>query len=168
MISTLWWNTASAAPEMIPAEVFERARASAATAGGEPETASLALKDGASFSFAEHRGKPVLLSFWASWCGPCRAELPALDTWSASHPDVTVVAVNVDRQRAPAERFLQTVKFDLPIGFDPDAQQLGKYGVTSMPTMLLFDGAGRLAWQHVGYSTEKGFTELDAALGGVK
>jgi thiol-disulfide isomerase/thioredoxin len=161
-----WWCAALAAPEMIPAEVFEAAKS--APVGATAETASLPLRDGTTFSFVEHRGRPVLLTFWASWCGPCRAELPALATWSKAHTDVAVVAVNVDRQRPPADRFLQSVKFDLPIGYDPDAQQLGKYGVQSMPTMFLFDRSGALAWQHVGYSTEKGFTELDAALAGLK
>jgi thiol-disulfide isomerase/thioredoxin len=161
-----WWCVvAQAAPEMIPLEVYEAARDAPAAPG---ETATLPLRDGSSFSFAEHRGKPILLTFWASWCGPCRAELPALSTWAAAHPQVEVLAVNVDRQRPPAEKFLQAVKFDLPIAYDPDSQQLGRYGVTSMPTMFLFDRKGGLAWQHVGYSAEKGFTELDAALAGVQ
>ena len=76
-----------------------------------------------------------------------------------------VVAVNVDRERPPAEKFLSRVRFDLPVAFDPDAVQLGRYGVISMPTMFLFDGSGNLAWQHTGYSKERGFTELDKALG---
>lgn len=156
---------ALAAPEMIPVEVFEAAK----NAPAAPTTdVVLPLRDGGTFSFAAHRGHPVLLTFWASWCGPCRAELPALSAWAKGHPDVTVLAVNVDRQRPPAERFLAGVAFDLPIAFDPDAQQLGTYGVTSMPTMFLYDRSGALAWQHVGYSAEKGLAELDAALGALR
>ena len=155
-------SLAVAAPEMIPLDIFE---AKSQVAPQEGATAiEIPFRDGGALKLAEEAGHPVLLTFWASWCGPCRAELPALDKWSADHPDVNVVAVNVDRERAPAERFLAAVHFDLPVGFDPDAKQLGRYGVVSMPTMFLFDGNGGLAWQHTGYSTQRGFTELDAAL----
>lgn len=150
---------ALAAPEMIPEDVFDAKNQVA------PDTEiEIELRDGGSFALDDERGHPVLLTFWASWCGPCRAELPALATWSVDHPDVKVVAVNVDREKAPAERFLEAVHFELPVGFDPDAKQLGRYGAISMPTMFLFDQRGELAWQHVGYSRERGFTELDAAL----
>jgi hypothetical protein len=79
-----------------------------------------------------------------------------------------VLAVNVDRSSAEAEGFLRKVSFDLPVAYDPDAKQLGQYGVISMPTMLLFDSKGALAWRHTGYGEEKGLSELDAAVGGVK
>lgn len=154
----------NAAPEMIPIEVFEAAR-QAAPSGAPIE---LALRDGGTFRLADQQGSPVILAFWASWCAPCRVELPALSAWSKSHPEVKVVAVNVDRGRPPADRFLASVHFDLPVAFDPDAKHLGQYGVSSMPTMFLFDGRGRMAWQHTGYSRETGFAELDAALAGLR
>jgi len=156
---------AHAAPEMIPLEVFQAAQNPPAPKG--PADLELPLRGGDRFSLAAHRGHPVLLTFWASWCGPCRAELPALTQWATTHPDVTVVSVNVDRSQAPAERFLQSVQFSLPVAFDPDAKELGQYGVTSMPTMFLFDRSGAMAWQHSGYSQERGFSELEAAIAGV-
>lgn len=163
----MWWvAVAAAAPEMIPVEVFEAAKAVAT--GADASDVVLPTKEGGTFRMADHLGAPVLLAFWASWCGPCRAELPALATWATKHPEVHVVAVNVDRQRPPADRFLQSVRFDLPVAYDPDAAQLGRFGVTSMPTMFLFDRSGAFAWSHTGYSAERGFTELDAALGGVR
>lgn len=163
----MWWvAVATAAPEMIPAEVFERVKAAAAGADGSE--VELPLRDGGTFRMRDHRGSPVLLSFWASWCGPCRAELPALSRWATAHPDVRVFTVNVDRARPPAERFLQAVTFDLPVAYDPDANQLGEFGVMSMPTMFLFDRSGAFAWSHTGYSAERGFAELDAAVGGVR
>lgn len=157
---------AAAAPELIPLEVFEAAKA--ATVSKDTLQASFPLRDGGSFSLAAHAGRPILLSFWASWCAPCRRELPALSRWATEHPDVTIVAVNVDRTRPEADRFLQRVSFDLPVAFDPDAKVLGAYGAISMPTMFLFDRSGQLVWRHTGYSEEKGFTELDAALGGAR
>jgi thiol-disulfide isomerase/thioredoxin len=157
---------ALAEPEMIPLEVFEQARSR--TPGAEASAVEIPLRDGGTFQLAQHQGSPVLLTFWASWCGPCRLELPALSAWSQQHPEVHVVAVNVDRTRPPAERFLQSVRVGLPVAFDPEAKHLGQYGAISMPTMFLFDGRGQLAWQHTGYSQEKGFAELEQALLGVR
>lgn len=163
---TLLAAAALAAPEMIPEDVFRSVLESAKPQEGAVLDVTLPLRDGGTFASAEARGKPLILAFWASWCGPCRAELPALSSWAAAHPDVTVLAVNVDRDRAPAERFLGAVRMDLPTAFDPDGHQLGSFGVESMPTTLLFDRQGRLSWRHAGYSAERGFTELDAALPG--
>jgi len=157
---------ALAAPEMIPLDVFEAAQ--------KPRIESIEthieipLRSGGTFRLADHRGRPVVMTFWASWCGPCRVELPDLATWSKAHPDVDVLAVSIDRTHAAAERFIRSVAFDLPVAFDPDAQHLGQYGVESMPTMFLFDQDGELAWRHVGYSREHGFEELDAALAGLR
>ncbi len=153
---------ALAEPEMIPVEIFESAKN---TKLDEAATdVEIALRDGGHFRLSEHQGKPVILTFWASWCGPCRLELPALSTWAGEHPDVAVYAVSVDRSRQAAEQFIQRVAFNLPVAFDPDATHLGRYGVLSMPTMFLFGPDGKLAWRHTGYSKDKGFTDLDAAL----
>jgi thiol-disulfide isomerase/thioredoxin len=156
---------ARAAPELIPEEAWA---AATRTTPAEAASFEIPLKSGGTFRMAEQRGKPVLLTFWASWCGPCRRELPALSTWAKSHPEVTVLAVNVDRAAADADGFLGSVRFDLPVAYDADAKHLGQYGVTSMPTMFLFDRKGALAWRHSGYGEEKGFAELDAALAGAR
>jgi len=154
-----------AAPELIPDEAWAAARAAGPSGGPEVE---LELRAGERFRLSEHRGSPVVLAFWASWCGPCRKELPALSAWAKAHPGVQVVAVGVDRDRAAAERFLQQVPVDLPVAFDPDSKELGRYGIISMPTTFLFDRAGTFAWQHSGYSEAKGFSELDAAIAGLR
>lgn len=159
LLSTVGW----AAPEMIPVEVFEAARSARPDDGAS--AMEIPLRDGGTFRLAEHRGAPVVLTFWASWCGPCRAELPMLSAWAKARPGVSVVAVNVDRAREPAERFMASVRFDLPVAFDPDAEHLGRYGVESMPTMFLYDRKGELAWRNTGFSRETGFGDLDAAIG---
>lgn len=156
---------AFAEPEMIPEDSWAKANETALPAVAELD---LQLKGGGTFKLSEQKGKKVLLSFWASWCSPCRRELPALAEWSKAHPDVKVIAVNVDRTPDDAAKFLQSVAFALPVAFDPSAEQVGKFGVTSMPTMFLFDGAGALVWNHVGYSEEKKFSELETALAGAR
>lgn len=150
---------ARAAPEMVPLDAFN------AAADPVVKDFELPLLAGGSFHLAEHKGKPVVLSFWASWCGPCRKELPALSAFAGTHPELTFIAVNVDRDRAAADKFLGSVAVNLPIAFDPDAKALGSYGVTSMPTLFVIDRKGQLHWRHAGYGEEKGLTELEAALG---
>jgi len=158
-------SLAFAAPELIPEDVWT-AKVGANATGGPAVAVNLPLRDGGTFKTADAHGKPLVLSFWASWCGPCRKELPALGEFKKSHPEVSFLAVNVDRDRSAAEGFLSKVSVDLPVAFDPDAKALGQYGVTSMPTLFLIDKQGHLVWKHVGFSPEKGFTELEAALSG--
>jgi thiol-disulfide isomerase/thioredoxin len=159
----IWWALkALAAPEMIPEEAFQEVQR-------PPDAAAMAdqalnLRDGRTVRLADHRGQPVVLSFWASWCGPCRQELPDLAAWSKAHPEVVVLTVSVDRSQQAAEQFLRAVPFDLPVAFDPEGQRLGQLRVDAMPAMFLLDPRGALAWSHVGYSRAKGFTALEAAL----
>jgi thiol-disulfide isomerase/thioredoxin len=151
------------APEMIPEEAW------AAVNGVDPTATadlSLSLRGGGTFRLSEHKGKKVLLAFWASWCAPCRRELPALAEWAKQHPELTTVAINVDKTEDDADRFLSQVHVDLPVAYAPDAQALGQFGVQAMPTLFLVDGRGNIAWQHSGYSEDRGFTELEQALGG--
>lgn len=160
-MTTLLVTMALAAPEMIPDIPMDLVGRTAP--GFTAERAN-----GSVFELDETRGKPVLLSFWASWCGPCRLELPALDALQKTRDDVVIYAVNVDRDRTKAEPFLASVKFDLPIVWDNQAEALGQYDVTSMPTMFLLDAQGTVKWRKTGYSREKGLAELEAALDGLR
>ena len=146
-----------AAPEMIPEEDVELTGRSA------PDFALKTL-DGADFRLSDYRGKVVVLSFWASWCGPCRFELPELSRIKPMYPAVSFVAVNVDRERADAERFLRRVQFDLPIVWDNEAMALGEYSVVSMPTMFLIDKNGTVQYVKVGYSRTNKLVELEGKI----
>lgn len=160
----LWMGLAFAGPEMIPEEVWAAANTSAPSTSG----LVLPLRGGGTFDLAAHRGRPVVVSYWASWCAPCRRELPALAQYAKAHPELTFLTVNIDRQAALADRFLQGISMDLPIALDPDARTVGGMAVLSMPTLLLFDRQGNLHWRKSGYSEENGFTELDQAIGALR
>lgn len=145
-------------PEMIPVEAME-------IVGHAAPDIDLELKDGGRFKLADQRGKIVVFSFWASWCSPCRKELPALSALAPQYKDVVFVAINVDKERGPAEKFLSAVDFNLPIAFDPDAMTMGQFSVMSMPTMYVIDRKGNVFYKKVGFSEEKGFAELIDAIG---
>ena len=105
------------------------------------------------FTLADLRGQVVMINFWASWCGPCRQEFPALDQIYAKYKPMgfTLVGINVESAKADAERFLGTQKVSFPILFDPQNTVSGNYGVKAMPTTVLVDRQGRVRWQHMAY-----------------
>ena len=104
-------------------------------------------------SLADLKGQVVMINFWASWCGPCRQEFPALDQIYAKYKPMgfTLVAINVESEQADAEKFLSATPASFPILFDPDNMVSGKYGVSAMPTTVLVDRQGRVRWQHRAY-----------------
>ncbi len=157
----MWASLALAAPEMIPLEDIE-------VVGRTAPDMELKTFDGGDFSLAATRGRPVVLSFWASWCGPCRAELPALSELQKQRDDVVIYAVNVDRERNKAQAFLKRVKFELPIVWDNQSLAMGEWNVMSMPTMFLLDAQGTVKWKKVGYSSKNGLSELEAKLDAMK
>lgn len=147
------------APEMIPEE-------DASLEGRTAPTFAAPLLGGGQFDLADMRGKRVVLAFWASWCGPCRQELPALAELQKTRDDVVIYAVNVDRTERDAQKFLAKVKVDLPIIWDNESVAMGGYNVLSMPTMFLLDENGTVKLRKTGYSAEAGLTLLIDALDG--
>jgi thiol-disulfide isomerase/thioredoxin len=144
-------------PRMIPADALD-------LIGRTAPDFELTMLDGTPFKLQDHRGKRIVLSFWASWCGPCRLELPALAELQKERDDVVIYAVNVDRDSKLADKFLAQVDFDLPIIWDPESSALGQYEVLSMPTMFLLDENLTLKWRKTGFSQANALKELIAEL----
>ncbi len=103
---------------------------------------------------ASLRGKVVLLDIWASWCAPCKEEMPLLDEIAArlkSH-NVEVVAVSVDKEKASAEAFLATrPTWALRLAHDPEGRVADLLQPTKMPTSYLIDAAGVVRHVNVGF-----------------
>lgn len=102
---------------------------------------------------AHWRGKVVYVDFWASWCGPCKLSFPFMAGLATRYPasDLAVVTVNVDRQRAAADAFLQQAHATLPVVWDSKGEIARAYAVADMPTSLLFDRTGKLRFRHQGF-----------------
>lgn len=104
---------------------------------------------------SEFRGRPVLITFWASWCGPCRVELPEL---SGLYGELmgrgfVLITVNLDQNPAAGRRFLDALGLRLPVyRIDPRATKF--LGIDSLPTNILLDQEGRLVQAYKGYTPE--------------
>ena len=103
---------------------------------------------------AAYKGKILLVDFWASWCPPCKASFPALDSLYREYQPrgVEVLAVNLDERRRDADAFLGDHPHRLMVLFDPKGASPVAFGVKGMPSSFLIDKAGNIRFTHMGYS----------------
>lgn len=117
--------------------------------------------NGQPVEFASLHGKPIILNFWASWCPPCRAEMPLLQQThdDARYAEVTVVAINVSDSKQNAEAFIEEYGYSFPVWLDGEHKTQGLFqfmGGQAMPTTFFIDREGNIQRTRVG--------ELNAAL----
>ncbi|MFK7977189.1 MAG: TlpA family protein disulfide reductase [Halioglobus sp.] len=120
---------------------------------------TLKSRSGENIRLSEHKGDVVLVNFWASWCGPCRQEMPHLDTLNDKYTDLgfTVMGINLDAVPGEADKVLKDIPVDFTILFDPDNSASQAYGVDSMPYTVLVNRDGEVKHVHRGY--RPGFEE---------
>jgi peroxiredoxin len=122
-------------------------------ASGEAPDFTLASNQGPNLRLQEQRGDVIMLNFWASWCGPCRTEMPVLDVLHQRFQAAgfKVIGVNVDSAPAKAERLLAELNVKFPILFDPSGDVSASYQVNAMPSTVLIDRDGQMRYRHEGY-----------------
>jgi thiol-disulfide isomerase/thioredoxin len=120
-----------------------------------PNFAFTAIDGSEQIDLESLRGRPVLLSFWASWCAPCRQELPELEDLAAELAGVgfTLITVNMDDSPAMGVRFLARYDIEVPV-YRMSPRDLAKLGVKALPTNVLLDREGRPVQIYKGYSPE--------------
>ena len=117
---------------------------------GEPAPDfSLVLDDGRFLHLSDLRGEPVVINFWATWCGPCRQEMPEL-VKAAREGGVTVLAVDVQEARPPVEQFAAEFAMELPVVMDTQGKLRQLYRVPGLPTTYFVDRDGAVASLVVG------------------
>jgi peroxiredoxin len=114
---------------------------------------TLKSSTGENVRLAEQRGQVVILNFWASWCGPCRAEMPLLDAMSKKYGKMGFVlyGINVDQDTAEAKKVLQKISVNYSVLFDPESKLSDLYNVDAMPTSVFIDKKGQIRHIHRGY-----------------
>ncbi len=112
---------------------------------------ALPTLDGGSVRLSELRGHWVLVNFWATWCAPCRDEMPYLDRLGSQHPgNLVVLAVNMREPPSVIAPFVAELGIDLPILLQPDDAMLLAYDVRGLPVSVLIDPAGMVVLRTVG------------------
>jgi peroxiredoxin len=113
---------------------------------------TLEALDGESRSLSSYRGKLVFLNFWATWCPPCRAEMPSMQTLydTLGTDDFEIVAVNLQEGAGPVESFVDEHGYTYPVLLDSSGRTGGMYGVRSIPSTFLIDRDGTLLGMFVG------------------
>ena len=108
---------------------------------------------GENLKLSELRGQVVLVNFWASWCGPCRQEMPLLDEMYQRYQKLgfTILGVNVEQDVAPAQAMLKENPVHFPVLFDPQSTASKLYNLNAMPTTVLVDRSGNVRYLHQGY-----------------
>jgi thiol-disulfide isomerase/thioredoxin len=128
--------------------------------------------EGGKFDVAQEKGRVVFLNVWATWCGPCRAEMPFLENLHQKNAPrgLKVVGVSVDEGGvAPVKEFLSAQKITYPIALDPDGRIATMLQTTVLPTSVLIDRSGHIVWKGYGMvnGSEPALTKaLEKALGG--
>ncbi|TVS14686.1 MAG: TlpA family protein disulfide reductase [Gammaproteobacteria bacterium] len=130
----------------------------AAQAGG-PKVGSpapdftLESRSGGTVALSDLKGEVVLLNFWATWCPPCRQEMPLLDQIYGRYEALgfTLLGVNVEQDSNLADRFLADVPVSFPILLDPQEQVSKLYQVPAMPTTVIIDRQGIVRYIHYGF-----------------
>ena len=140
----------------LEASLRDRNETSALVGKAAPDFALPSL-DGQRVELADYRGrKKLVVSFWASWCGPCKMEMPALVDFYKQHRQdadkFELVAISIDEERADAEDFATKQKLPFPVLFDPHSQAADAYGVEGIPFLFVIDENGKVVYGQAGYN----------------
>ncbi len=129
--------------------------AHAAAVKGPAPNFTLKSLTGKNLKLSEMTGNVVLINFWASWCGPCREEMPLLNALHKKYEALgfTVIGINVEEDTRNARGFLKNFPVDFPILLDKNNKVSKQYEVIAMPTTVVVDRDGNMRYLHKGYKS---------------
>lgn len=128
------------------------AQASVTVAGAAPDF-TLRSAAGPNLRLQEQRGRVVMVNFWATWCGPCRQEMPHLNRLYGKYRDAgfTLLGVNIDEDQGKAIGLAARLGLGFPVLLDTDKRVSRLYDLSTMPSTVLIDRDGRVRYVHLGY-----------------
>lgn len=157
----------------LPSDVAQGAVAAFITHKAPRDLPDFTFKDadGKELTLAQWKGRNVLLNIWATWCAPCREEMPALERLQKAFggDDFEVVTISVDQKGVPVARaFLEEIGVDLPLYADPTTKTLSKLQGVGLPTTVLINADGKEVGRLLGpaaWDSPDAFRLIEAALG---
>lgn len=113
--------------------------------------------DGNAVNLSDYFGKPIVLNFWASWCPPCKSEMPHFETACKENTDIQFLMVNMTSgdSKADAENFIKDEGYTFPVLFDTDGDAAMTYGASSLPVTFFIDKNGDMISYAVGMLSEE-------------
>jgi thiol-disulfide isomerase/thioredoxin len=164
-----WFTTTTAITTTAPVTTTTVPETTPAPLPAVNQTADFTFQDayGNDVKLSNYFGKPIVLNFWASWCGPCKSEMPSFMTAMANNPDVTFLMVNLtgSDSKADALNFLSQNGYNFSPYFDAYNGGDQAYVITSIPTTLFINADGSLGTRHYGAVTA---TQLQQYINGIK
>ncbi len=111
--------------------------------------------EGERVALSDYKGRPVLINFWATWCPPCLAEMPLIQTFAEKYAgDLVVLAINVGEEEGLVRQYIDQHELDLNFLLDPSNSAAAKFNVYGFPTTLFMDQDGELLARHIGELNE--------------
>jgi len=116
---------------------------------------SLMSRSGELVSLEDLKGQVVMINFWATWCAPCRREMPHLEALHQRYSNLgfTLLGVNVDENTSGVEKFLKETPVSFEVLYDPANEVSALYDVVAMPSTVMVDRHGNLRYMHHGYQS---------------
>lgn len=149
MLFTRIWRTGL----FIVLTLFITINAHAVSVGDTAPDFTLKNMQGKNMNLTEQRGNIMLINFWASWCGPCRKEMPVLQALEDKYKDlgVQVWGINVEQESQAGKDFLANLSLNFSIFFDETNTLSKTYQVEAMPTTVIVDRDGVVRFVYLGY-----------------
>jgi len=134
-----------------------------------PRDFTLPLLDGGNATLSSYRGEVVILNFWATWCPPCREEMPSMENLYQRFKDdgLEILAVDIGESAGTVRQFVQNFGYTFPILMDTNNRVASIYGIQAIPTSLILDREGRIIARIVGsiyWDTPRMIDAFDALL----
>jgi len=150
-------------------KAFEGTKIQVLSEGIDPIDFNLPLLDGTKISLSQYKGKVVFLNFWATWCGPCRSEMPSMEAVYQSLKDkgLEILAVNLGDSKNEVSTFMNQNKLNFPAVLDEKNTTGSSYNVRAIPTTYIIDKRGLIVARIIGsinWNTPKIISALETVL----